>query len=84
MRYINQTITAYVQYAGFEFEVEVGYTPFEPDTWDYPGCKEAWELERIYFKNENIIDILSEDARSDIFNAAVKNLKAYRDGCPDD
>ena len=63
-------------YKEFDFEIEYNYSPEEPQTWDYPGCSEEWE---IYNPTLNGVDAseLLESQWDEFYESAIENLRSY-------
>ncbi len=68
--------TVAIDHDGTDFEVEIGYSPAEPQTWTDPGCDEYFEIVSISVRGECIARFLSQKDYAAIERAAIDALRS--------
>lgn len=58
-----------------ELDVEFDYQPYEPSTYEYPGCAESVEITAVFFNGTDITDIILEFGDIEEIEKLVLNSK---------
>lgn len=64
---------------GYAIDVEIGYEPGEPRTFDDEGSDEELEILRVWYQGAEIVDLMGEDML-DKLHAQLLRMK----GCDDE
>lgn len=58
-----------------ELEVEFYHQPYEPSTFDYPGCAESVEITAVFYKGTDITEVIMEFGDIEKIEKLVLNSK---------
>ena len=56
-------------------DVVGSYQPFEPQTWDEPGCDENFYVEEVIAGGQNIMELMNDDALTKIAQQGLEYVR---------